>query len=65
MSTGFITQSLSPFAASVLFATKPGGALRFCIVYRDINSRTIQNRYPRLLIKDILDLLEKLGYILS
>ena len=40
MSKGFIRQSSSPFAAPVLFAKKPGGGLRFCIDYRDINSVT-------------------------
>jgi hypothetical protein len=64
MSTGFIRQSLSPSAASVLIAKKPGGVLWFCIDYGNIDSKTIKNRYPRLLIKDMLDLLENLGYIL-
>jgi hypothetical protein len=57
MSTGIIQQSSSPFAVSVLFATKRGGALRFCIDYRDINSKTTKNRYPRPLIKYMLHLL--------
>ena len=57
MSKGFIRQSLSPFAAPVLFAKKPGGGLRFCIDYRDINSKTIKNRYPLRWIKETLNLL--------
>jgi len=57
MSKGFIRQSSSPFAAPVLFAMKPGGGLRFCIDYRDINSKTIKNRYPLPLIKETLNLL--------
>jgi len=57
MSKGFIRQSSSPFAAPVLFAKKPGGGLRFCIDYRDINSKTIKNRYPLPLIKETLNLL--------
>ena len=59
MSKGFIRQSSSPFAAPVLFAKKPGGGLRFCIDYRDINSKTIKNRYPLPLIKETLNLLGK------
>jgi hypothetical protein len=43
MSKGFIRQSSSPFAAPVLLAKKPGGGLRFCIDYRDINSKIIKN----------------------
>jgi len=45
MSNGFIRQSLSPFAAPVLFAKKPDGGLQFCIDYHERNSKTIQNRY--------------------
>jgi len=41
MSKGFIRQSSSPFVAPVPFAKKPDGGLRFCIDYRDINSKTI------------------------
>jgi len=59
MSKGFIRQSSSPFAAPVLFEKKPGGGLRFCIDYRDINSKTIKNRYPLPLIKETLNLLGK------
>jgi len=59
MSKGFIRQSSSPFAAPVLFAKKPGGRLRFCIDYRDINSKTIKNWYPLPLIKETFNLLGK------
>jgi len=59
MSKGFIRQSSSPFAAPVLFPKKPDGGLRFCIDYRDINSKTIKNRYPLPLIKQTLNLLGK------
>jgi hypothetical protein len=43
MTKGFIRQSSSPYAAPCLFAQKPDGALRFCIDYRDINSKTMKN----------------------
>jgi hypothetical protein len=61
MTKGFIPQSLSPFAAPVLFAKTPGGGLQFCIDYRDINSKTIKNRYPLPLIKEMLNHLGKAG----
>jgi len=59
MLKGFIRQSSSPFAAPVLFAKKPGGGLRLCIDYQNINSKTIKNRYPLPLIKETLNLLGK------
>ena len=36
---------------------EPGGGLRFCIYYRDINSKTVKNWYPLPLIKETLNLL--------
>jgi len=61
MSKGFIRQSSSPFVSPVLFAKKPDGGLRFCIDYRDMNSKTIMNRYPLLLIEETLNMLGKAG----
>ena len=59
MSKGFIHQSLSPFAAPVLCAKTPDEGLRFCIDYRDINSKTINNRYPFPLFGETMNLLRK------
>jgi len=51
MSKRLIRQSSSPFATPVFFAKNPDGGLRFCIDYRDINSKTMKNCYPLPLIK--------------
>jgi hypothetical protein len=59
MSKGFIRQSSSPCTALELFTKKPGGELPFCIDYRDINSKTIKNRYLLPLIKEMLKHLGK------
>jgi hypothetical protein len=59
MTKGFIHQSSFSFAASVLFAKKPDGGLLFGIDYRDINSKTIKNRYPLPLVKETIYLLGK------
>jgi hypothetical protein len=59
MSKQFIRQSSSQFAAPVLSRKKPDGGLPFCIDYRDINSKTIKNQYPLLLITEVLNLLRK------
>jgi hypothetical protein len=59
MTKGFIRQSSSPYAAPSLVAKKPNGGLRFCINYRDINCKTIKNRYPLPLIQETLDLLAR------
>jgi hypothetical protein len=59
MSEGFIRQSSSPFVAPILFAKKPGGGQQFCFDYQDMNCKTIKNRYPLPLIKDMLNQLGK------
>jgi hypothetical protein len=51
---GFIRASLSPVASPVLFAKKPNRKLRFCVDYRALNTITIKNRYPLLLIQETL-----------
>jgi hypothetical protein len=47
-SKGFIRQSSAPFAALLLFAKKPGGGLRFCIDYCNMNTKPIMYQYPML-----------------
>lgn len=59
---GFIQPSMSPYGAPVLFAPKPGGALRFCIDYRALNKQTVKNKYPLPRIDELLDQLHGASY---
>ena len=43
---GLIRPSSSPFASSVVLVKKKDGTLKMCIDYRDLNLKTIKNRYP-------------------
>ena len=52
---GRIAPSTSPAGFPVLFVPKNDGSLRLCIDYRGLNRITIKNRYPILLIGDLLD----------
>ena len=52
---GFIHPSDSPYGTPMLFALKKDGGLQFCIDYRWLNKRTIQNRYPLPLPEEMLD----------
>jgi len=55
LANGFIQRSSSPAAAPKLFAKKKDGGLRLCVDYRVLNLGTVKNRYPCLLISEMLD----------
>ncbi|KAI3743346.1 hypothetical protein L1987_61053 [Smallanthus sonchifolius] len=55
---GFIRPSISPWGAPVLFVKKKDGAMRMCIDYRELNKRTVKNKYPLPRIDDLFDQLK-------
>ena len=55
---GFIRPSSSPWGAPVLFVKKKDGTMRMCIDYRELNKRTIKNKYPLPRIDDLFDQLQ-------
>ena len=55
LTSGFIRSSKSAAGAPILFAKKKDGGLRMCVDYRDLNSKTIKNRYPLPLIENVLN----------
>ncbi|KAI3796222.1 hypothetical protein L1987_38888 [Smallanthus sonchifolius] len=55
---GFIRPSISPWGAPVLFVKKKDGAMRMCIDYRELNKRTVKNKYPLPRIDDLFDQLQ-------
>ena len=59
LAKGFIRPSSSKAAAPVLLVRKPGGGLRFCVDYRDLNNITEKSRYPIPLISETLAKLAK------
>ena len=52
---GFIRPSSSPFASSMVLIKKKDGTMRMCIDYRDLNKKTIKNRYPIPHIDELID----------
>ncbi|KAJ9555770.1 hypothetical protein OSB04_010384 [Centaurea solstitialis] len=58
---GFIRPSSSPWGAPVLFVKKKDGSMRMCIDYRELNKRTVKNKYPLPRIDDLFDQLQGVG----
>ena len=55
LSYGFIKQSTSTHGAPILFIRKKDGSLCLCIDYQGLNKLTKKDRYPLLLISDLLN----------
>jgi len=55
LTNGFIHLTLSPHGAPVLFVKKKDGSLRLCVDFRGLNKITKKDRYPLLLISNLLD----------
>uniref|UniRef100_A0A8C5QDJ5 Gypsy retrotransposon integrase-like protein 1 n=1 Tax=Leptobrachium leishanense TaxID=445787 RepID=A0A8C5QDJ5_9ANUR len=55
---GFIRPSTSPAGAGIFFIGKKDGGLRPCVDFRELNNITIKNRYPLLLIPELMERLQ-------
>jgi len=62
LQTGRIRPSKSPMASPFFFVKKKDGSLRPVQDYHKLNELTIKNRYPLLLISDLIDALQNACY---
>ena len=55
---GWIQTNTSPYSSLVLLVQKKMGDWRLCVDFRRLNALTIKNKYPLLIIEELLEELQ-------
>ena len=62
LNRNWIRPSSSSYASPVVIVRKKDGAMRLCIDYRELNRRTVPNKYPLPRIQEMLDNLHGMAW---
>lgn len=62
LTNSIIRPTYNSFSSLVLLVKKKDGSWRFFIDYKQLNTTTINNKFPILLVEDLLDMLYSAKY---
>lgn len=55
LSAGVIQPSIKPYSSPVFLVKKKDGSWRFCVDYHALNDINVRNKYPILIVDELLD----------
>ena len=58
LDSGCVRPSQSPFASPILLVRKANGSWRICVDYRGLNKATVKDKFPILIVNELLDELQ-------
>nr|GEW23084.1 hypothetical protein [Tanacetum cinerariifolium] len=65
LESGVIRNSQSPFSSPIVMVKKKDGTWRMCVDYRQINKATVKDKFPILIVEELIDELSGFKFFLK